>query len=53
MYEFKIESMTCGHCASQVRNALSVCDLDAQVHVDLRNRRVTVESVAPEALLRE
>ena len=53
MYEFKIDSMTCGHCASQVRNALSVCDLDAQVHVDLRNRRVTVESVAPEALLRE
>lgn len=53
MIEFKIESMTCGHCASQVKQAIGQCDINATVQVDLRNRRVRVESTQSEAVLRQ
>lgn len=52
MIEFKIESMTCGHCASQVKQAIGQCDTHATVQVDLRNQRVRVESTQTEAVLR-
>lgn len=52
MIEFKIESMTCGHCASQVKQAIGKCDLNATVQVDLRNRRVSVASTQSESVLR-
>lgn len=52
MHEFKIDTMTCGHCASQVRQAIGQCDLNATVQVDLRNRTVSVQSSKPELELR-
>ena len=52
MIEFKIESMTCGHCASQVKQAIGKCDLNATVQVDLHNRRVSVASTQSELVLR-
>jgi len=44
MYEFEIQSMTCGHCASHVTRAVKSLDAQAKVEVNLPTKKVLVES---------
>lgn len=44
MNTFRIDDMTCGHCAARSRGALTALDPHAQVRIDLNARRVEVES---------
>lgn len=45
--EFKVEGMSCQHCAVAVTNAIRAQLPSAQVEVDLVSGRVTVESAQP------
>ncbi len=47
MLEFDIQSMTCGHCAGAVTQAVKAVDPDAKVEVDLPRHQVRVETKAP------
>lgn len=47
MIEFKVETMTCGHCVRAVTEALQSVDPAAQVSVDLAAKKVTVDSSLP------
>ena len=52
MHQFKIENMTCSHCAQTVEKAVKSVDAGAKVSVDLTTKAVKVESpAAAEALL--
>jgi copper chaperone len=48
MIEFKVEDMTCGHCASTITKAVQALDQAAKVEVDLQGKRVRIESRAGE-----
>ena len=45
--KFEVASMTCGHCASAVQNAVQAVDPEAQVTVDLPTGHVDVLSEQP------
>lgn len=45
MFEFEVQSMTCGHCASRVTQALKSLDGQAKVEIDLRSKKVRVQTV--------
>ncbi|NEI06129.1 copper chaperone [Rhizobium ruizarguesonis] len=44
MYEFKIQNMTCGHCASTVEKAIKTADPEASASIDLAGRTARVET---------
>jgi len=44
--EFKVDGMTCGHCAGAVTKAVKQLDGGAEVKVDLAAGRVSVRSNA-------
>jgi copper ion binding protein len=44
---YTVEGMTCGHCATSVREEVSELDGVRQVDVDVESGRVTVTSEAP------
>lgn len=44
MQNYKIDDMTCGHCASTVQKAILSVDPQAKVTVDLKSREVSVET---------
>jgi copper chaperone len=44
MYELLVDKMHCGGCASRVTKVVQAVDSTAVVNVDLRNRKVLVES---------
>ena len=44
---YVVEGMTCGHCATSVREEVSELDGVRQVDVDVESGRVTVTSDAP------
>ena len=46
MHTFKVEAMSCGHCAASVTRAVQGVDAQAKVQVDLAQGRVQVESTA-------
>jgi copper chaperone len=46
MYQFKVENMTCAHCAQTVEKAVKSVDADAKVSVDLVSKAVKVVSTA-------
>ncbi len=48
-----VEDMTCGHCASTVRQAIEASFASAQVEADPGARRVTVSGIDDPARLRE
>lgn len=52
MMRFTIPSMTCGHCAKAVTEAVEAVDDLAEVDIDLDTKLVTIESDAPETELR-
>lgn len=41
---FKVEGMTCGHCANAVTQAVKTVDPQAEVQVDLGSGQVEVQS---------
>ncbi|MGJ7545182.1 heavy-metal-associated domain-containing protein [Variovorax sp. LT1R16] len=45
--KFEVTGMTCGHCASTVKNALQAVDPEAQVTIDLPTGHVDVQSEQP------
>ena len=42
--EFKIPSMSCGHCVGAVTKAVKAVDPQAEVTVDLATKKVTVQT---------
>ena len=44
MIEFRIEDMTCSHCASTITKAVHALDQAATVEVDLSEKRVRIDS---------
>lgn len=40
---FEVEGMSCNHCVSSIKNAVSELDGIERVDVDLNSKRVTVE----------
>ena len=46
MQTYKIDNMTCGHCAGAVQKAILSVDPQATIKVDLGNREVSVETAA-------
>lgn len=46
MLEFRIPSMTCGHCAGVVTKTLEQVDANATVEIDLPSHRVRVQTQA-------
>ena len=51
MNEFRVERMTCGHCARTISEAIRAVDPEAEIQVDLRSRKVRVESAASRSAL--
>lgn len=47
MYKFKVNDMTCGHCASIVDKAVKTVDPGAQVTIDLTAHHVEIQSEKP------
>ncbi len=44
--QFRIDNMTCGGCAKSVTKAIHSVDPQAQIEIDLRQKRVSVLSTA-------
>ena len=49
MITFKVDDMTCGHCASVITRAVKEADEDAQVHVNVGEHLVKIEPKNPDA----
>lgn len=47
MYKFKVNDMTCGHCASTVDKAVKAVDPGAHVTIDLTAHHVEIQSEKP------
>ena len=47
MHEFKVQDMTCGHCAGTIEKAVKSADPAAKVDVDLGTHSVRIESAQP------
>src|SRR5690606_10008003 len=45
MVNFRVNDMTCGHCAGTIRAAIITAAPQADIEVDLSARRVAVEGV--------
>lgn len=52
MISFSVNGMTCQHCVHAVTQAVRGIDAQAAVTVSLADRRVDIESVADQAMLR-
>lgn len=50
--EWTLPTMSCGHCARAVTEAVRGEDPQAQVQIDLETKRVQIDSSASEAALR-
>lgn len=44
MFEFTINDMSCGHCASMITKTVRALDSEAKVDVDLAHKKVQVET---------
>lgn len=49
MISFRVNDMTCGHCASAITKALKAADKDAKVQVDLAAHLVQIDSTGADA----
>lgn len=47
MHEFKLPTMSCGHCVQAVTQAAQEVDPQARVQVDLARKQATVDSGQP------
>lgn len=53
MITFRIEDMTCGHCAGRISRAIAEVDRTARVEIDIPARSIRVYGIASEAELKE
>ncbi len=53
MIEFKVDDMSCGHCASVITRTVKELDADASVKVDLARKAVQIESSVDRAVIAE
>jgi copper chaperone len=44
MLAFRVDDMTCGHCASTIREAVRAIDADARVEIDLAQQVVRIDA---------
>ena len=44
MIEFKVDDMTCGHCASTITRAVRDVDSASKCEIDLGDKRVRIQS---------
>ncbi len=44
MIEFKVEDMSCGHCASMITKTVKELDAKATIEVDLASKTVRIAS---------
>ncbi len=44
MYNFQVNDMTCGHCASVITKAVKAVESGARVEIDLPVKQVRIES---------
>lgn len=51
MIEFKVEDMSCGHCASVITKTVKELDAQAKVEIDLGSKTVRIESDEDRATL--
>lgn len=51
MTEFKIEDMSCGHCASVITKTVQSLDPKAKVEIDLGQKKVSVDSSQDRAVI--
>ncbi len=51
MMEFKVEDMSCGHCASVITKTVKGLDAKATVDIDLGQKLVRIESTEDRAVL--
>lgn len=51
MIEFKVEDMSCGHCASVITKTVRELDAQARVEIDLAGKTVRIESSEDRATL--
>jgi len=51
MMEFKVEDMSCGHCAGVIIKAVKELDAQATVEIDLSQKIVKVETSRDRATL--
>ncbi len=51
MIEFKVEDMSCGHCASMITKTVKELDAKATIEVDLAGKTVRIESSEDRAVL--
>ena len=51
MMEFKVDDMSCGHCASVITKTVQALDAQARVEVDLTQKKVAIESNQERAVI--
>lgn len=51
MIEFKVDAMSCGHCASVIARTVKELDAGASVEVDLARKTVQIESSVDRAVI--
>lgn len=49
MQVFRVDDMSCGHCASSITKAVRAVDADARVEVDLGQQLVRIEATPADA----
>lgn len=52
MIEYTVQDMTCGSCVRRITKAVTDLDPQAQVDVDLKAKRVSIESAQSAEALR-
>lgn len=51
MYEFTVDGMSCNHCVMTVKKSVAAADSGAKVEVNLKTKKVTVESNIDKAVI--
>ncbi|MGJ8526724.1 hypothetical protein LMG33818_002480 [Halomonadaceae bacterium LMG 33818] len=46
MQSYEVPSMSCGHCVKAITNSIQDIDAQAKVDIDLKTKRVNVETTA-------
>jgi len=44
MIEFRVDDISCGHCAAAITKAVKEVDAEGKVEVDLATKRVLIDS---------
>ncbi len=53
MIEFKVEDMTCGHCAGVITKAVATVDAKAKVAIDIPNHSVRIDGSTQQQALQD